>query len=118
MSSLLVGAWELCEENSDGVRYLFVFTDKHYANVFEFKNRITGFRGEQPTEAEEAEAYRTFRAGGGTYQISGSTLTLNAEYDRRPDGHRPLDLEFAVEGDKLMLKSPRSEWGRTLTKVS
>ena len=117
MSSLLVGAWELCEENPDGMRYIFVFTDKHYANIFEFKNRIKGFKGEQPTETEEAEAYRTIRAGGGTYQVSGSTLTLNAEYDRRPDGHRSVSLEFAVEGDKLKLKSRESEWSRTLTKV-
>ena len=56
MASPLVGAWE---KTSGPVGGIYVFTETHYAGIFENKDRVRGFKGETPTEAEEAEAYRT-----------------------------------------------------------
>ena len=103
MNSVLVGAWEICEENPQGWRGILVFTEKHHAHVFEDQDRFCGFKGEQPTEAEEAEAYRTMRAGGGTWTISGNILTLNEEFSRIPMQDLHVSFQFDVKGDKLTL---------------
>ena len=66
------------------------------------KNRKR-FQRSEPTEAEEAEAYRTMRAGSGTYTISGSVLTLHQQAPRHPNGGAEV-VEFSIEGDELTLK--------------
>lgn len=108
VSSPLVGAWE---GGPEGYRGMLVFTEIHYAAIFERTDRLRGFKGERPTQAEEAEAYRTLGGGGGTYTISGNVLTRNEELDRLPTGHKPVSTEFAIEGDTLTLRNPRT--GRT-----
>ena len=58
MASPLVGAWE-----RTGGPGIYVFNETHYAGIFEQRDRMRGFKGEKPTEAEEAEAYRTIGGG-------------------------------------------------------
>ena len=103
MSSSLVGAWEIVSDDYQG---FVVFSDKHYGDAFVFKNRKR-FQGSQPTEAEEAEAYRSMLAASGTYTVSGSMVTRNEEFSRLPHG-TPDEYEFSIEGDQLTMKMGES----------
>ncbi len=103
MSSPLIGAWEIVSEVYQG---FVVFSEKHYGDAFVYKNRKR-FQGSQPTEAEEAEAYRSMMAASGTYTISGSVVTRNEEFSRLPHGS-PDPYEFSIEGDQLTMKSVES----------
>jgi hypothetical protein len=83
-----------------------VFTETHFC-LFGVAQDRNPFEGDQPTEAEAAEAYRTMFGGGGTYTVSGSTLILNEEYDRIPGPQHPIRFEeFNMAGDKLTFISP------------
>lgn len=66
------------------------------------KNRRR-FEKNELTESEQAEAFRTFQAQGGTYTLSGSTLALHREMARDPDNvgqDRVFQLTF--QGDSAM----------------
>ena len=103
MSSPLVGAWEIVSDVYQGI---VVFSENHYGDAFVYKNR-SRFQGSEPTEAEEAEAYRTMLAASGTYTISASVVTRNEEFSRLPHGTLD-DYEFSVEGDQMTMKSVES----------
>ena len=105
MSSQLVGAWE---GGREGWRFITVFTETHYCWLGNAQDR-NPFQGDQPSETEEIEAYRTMFASGGTYTVSDSTIAFNEEYDRIPrDPHvqHSFRCEFTIEGDKLTLITP------------
>ena len=99
MSSPLVGAWEV---QTDLYRGFMVYTESHFSHTLVEKNRKR-FQGGEPTETEEAEAYRTMRAGSGTYTISGSVVTLDQQAPRNPNGSTEV-IEFNIEGDQLTLE--------------
>ena len=96
MASPLVGAWAI---ESDFLQGYVVFSESHYGDAFVYKDRKL-FEGSQPTESEEAEAWRSMRAASGTYTISGSLLTRNEEFSRQPHG-TPDPYEFSIDGDLL-----------------
>ena len=101
MASQFVGAWEWVSDTMQGIA---VFTESHYSDTFMSKDRKPFVNEAEPTEAEQAEAYRTLSAGSGTYAVSGSTLTLNEETNRNPSGAgRPMIADFTIDGDKLIL---------------
>ena len=111
MTSPLIGAWETTSEPYQG---LMIYTEKHYCHGIMSKNRKPFADEANPTDAEEAEAYRTITAGSGTYSISGSTLTINEEMNRNPSGvGRPARFEFEIDGD--MGTMTRISDGVTLT---
>ena len=116
MSSPLIGAWEITSEPYQG---LMVYTDKHYSHAIMNKNRKPFADEASPTEAEEAEAYRTMAAGSGTYSISGSTLTINEEMNRNPSGiSRPGRWEIKIDGDTGTMKGISSGLTFTIRRVS
>ena len=103
MSSPLVGAWEI---DSDDYQGFVVYSENHYGDAFTAKARKR-FQGSEPTESEEAEAYRTMMAASGTYTISGSVVIRNEEFSRLPHGS-PVPYEFSIDGDQLTMKSVES----------
>lgn len=118
MGSPLVRAWERVEEGPNGMRSIIVFSEGHFAVVAELNERMKSFIGEQPTQAEEAEAYRTMGAGAGPYTISGNTVTLTEVLDREPVGHLTFTCEFAIQGDTLTFTSARTPWTGTAKRIS
>ena len=68
------------------------------------------FRNEaEPSDSEEAKAYRTLGAGAGPYSVQGSTVTSSEETNQNPNGiDRPGSFDFTIEGDRLTMVSPRS----------
>ena len=83
MANSLVGAWELV--NDPDWRELEIYTETHYCNLQLRKDRKR-FEGDEPSEAEQAQAYRSMGSGAGTYALSGSTLTRSEELNRNPNG--------------------------------
>jgi hypothetical protein len=102
MNSPLVGVWELTTETLNG---LMIFTETHECHLFNRPNRQPFAKPGEPTDAEEAAAFRTMYAGAGTYSIAGSTITMNEEYDRIPDNPHKWILEFSIEGEVLTLQT-------------
>ena len=116
MSSPLIGAWE---RESDTWQGLIVCTETHYSHTFMSKGRQPFGNEAEPSEAEEAEAYRTLLAGAGSYPVQGSTVTFGEETNRNPSGiGRPGSLDFTIEGDRLTTVSPRDGTSLTFRKVS
>ena len=74
MASPLIGAWKPVDISQGDA--LWVFSESHYCGLFNAKGRKR-VPDENPSEAEEAEAYRSMRARAGTYTLSGSNLTLD-----------------------------------------
>ena len=107
MASRLVGAWEIV---SDVYQGFVVYSENHYGDAFTATNRKL-FQGSEPTESEEAEAYRSMLAASGTYTISGSVVTRNEEFSRLPHGS-PQQYEFNIDGDQLTMKhvGPSGVW--------
>ena len=103
MSSPLVGAWEIV---SDVYQGFVVYSENHYGDAFTAKNRKL-FQGSEPTESEEAEAYRSMMAASGTYTISGPVVTRNEEFSRLPHGS-PQPFEFSIDGDQMTMKHVES----------
>ena len=115
MASPLVGAWELESDTHQG---FWVSTESHYCHTFMQKGRKPFINEAEPTEAEQAEAYRTLIAGSGTYTVSGSTFTINEETNRNPSGiGRGAIADFAIDGDKLIITRHRDAAVFTLRKV-
>ena len=77
MSTSIVGPWE---GGPEGYQGQFVFSETHYCGFFVAANRKP-FSANGPTESEEAVAFRALMAGAGTYEFTGSALTLNTTYD-------------------------------------
>ncbi len=98
MASPLMGAWGI---ESDVYQENVVFSESHHGDAFVHKDRKL-FQGSEPTEAEEAGAYRSMMAASGTYNINGSVVTRNEEFSRLPHGS-PDFYEFSIEGDRLTM---------------
>lgn len=97
MASPLLGAWQLVSDSHEG---MMIYTQTHYCNVTVRKGRKQ--ISDQPTESEEAEAYRTIGASAGTYVIKGSVATRREEIDRIPQDHvDDADFEFTIAGHVL-----------------
>ena len=106
MTSPLIGAWQ---GGPEGYQGQIVFSEAHYTGLFITDGREL-FQSENPSETEEAAAYRALAAGAGTYELSGSTLTLNAEYDRIPRTQSPSSYKATIEGDSLTVESLSRKW--------
>ena len=100
MASPLEGAWEQSAEDFNG---LVIFTETHMSGILVANDRNEFQAPGKPTEAEEAEAYRTLRASSGPYKLSGSTMAIDLKYDRNPN-IRSIEFEFNLDGDTLTIK--------------
>lgn len=115
----LRGVWEVSEQSirSAGgawstatVPYssLYIFTAKHYSYMFapgSGPRRLFTGDPNKPTEAEKVAAYDSFVAASGTYELSGSGLTLKATLHKNPNEMKGESLAYDVEfaGNQLVL---------------
>lgn len=113
-SNELVGVWSLVAvDPGDGSPLidpsqpgLYIFADEHYSAVFAPgpDPRMKAAVSFQPTDEEMIEEYETIIVNTGTYDISGSTVTLRPIIAKSPGfvgGHQ--SSTFRIDGDTLVL---------------
>jgi hypothetical protein len=111
----LEGVWKVTEIVATGANAsspssppasVYIFTRAHYSIL-----RATGagpralFKERQPNDAEKLAAYDTFVATSGTYELSGTTLTLRPIVSKNPNlmAGGSETFQFRLEGDTLWL---------------
>ena len=98
VGSPLVGAWELVDDNSQGV---LIYTGTHYAVVQMNKTRNLP-KGDEYTPEEALEAISTSGSLAGTYSVSGNTVSAERIANLRPAVVGVTAVhEFTVEGDVM-----------------
>jgi hypothetical protein len=104
----------------------YIFTGKHYSYMYVAGPRkpIAGDPN-RPTDAEKVEAYNSFVAASGTYELSGRVLTLVALVHKNPNEMDGKALTYTAELDGNTLRItianppflPGREWRTVLTRV-
>ncbi len=126
--SSLEGAWQLQETmvsggenagtNANPNLHLIIFSEGHYSRILDFDDRpevpAVGavFGSEESAELDELRlaTLASIRANAGTYEVSGSTLTLHFMLALNPGavGNSP-EFEYQIEGDKLMITATNNQ---------
>ena len=109
------GAWKVvevvvtgaeAENNPSPQPGLCIFGQRHYSmfRVPGAKPR-TLYKGEEPTSEEKVKAFDSFIANTGTYEVSGSTITIRPIVARSPNFMAGgfSKYQFRVEGSNLWL---------------
>lgn len=111
----LEGAWRVVEVVTTGANAentpspqpgLFIFGRKHYSMMrIRGSEPRTPYKGEVPTNEEKITAFDSFVANAGTYEVSGSTLSIRPMVARSPNfmAGASSRYEFRVEGSTLWL---------------
>ena len=123
----LEGAWQTTEvmvtggseeDTTDTVSNLsvFLFTAGHYSAMRNVGDRPDPVpEGQTLTDEDRLAAFAAFRAGSGTYEVSGSKLMLHVMLNRDPGTvGNTIEVEYRIEGDKLMTTSTLNDEGRVL----
>jgi len=118
----LEGVWKLTEIVVTGAGAfssqspnpgLFIFTKTHYSVfVVPVKQPRALFATETPTTAEKVAAFESMAANTGTYDISGSTLTVRPMVAKNPNcsaGGAFLTYQFRLERNRLVLTQKSSD---------
>ena len=117
----LEGVWKVTEEVVTGANAtsttspqpsLFIFTRTHYSmlRVASAQPRAL-FTAMDPTNEEKIGAYDTFTANSGTYEATGTTLTVRPIVAKSPNFMAGgFDkYQFRVDGDTLTLTSKSTD---------
>lgn len=100
MASSLLGAWEMEADNYSG---LVLFSENHYSILGATSNRA--FENDPPTDADIAKAFKGLTAFGGTYSVSGDTVTVQRTVARDPSTiGEGAEFELIEDGDTVSLK--------------
>jgi lipocalin-like protein len=111
----LEGAWKVVEIVVTGERAentsnpqpgLFIFGPKHYSMMWiRGAEPRSPYKAEVPTNEEKVKAFDSFTANTGTYDVSGSTLSVRPMVARSPNfmAGGSSKYEFRVEGSNLWL---------------
>ena len=123
----LEGAWQTTEvmvtggseedtTNTDPNLSLRLFTAGHFSVIRNVGDRPDPVpEGQTLTDEDSLAAFETFRANSGTYEVSGSKLILHSMLNRNPgDVGNTNEVEYQIEGDKLMITAPPNDEGRVL----
>ena len=106
----------------------YIFTGKHYSYMYAPgmgpRKTITGDPN-RPTDAEKVEAYNSFVAASGTYELSGRLLRLVALVHKNPNEMDGKPLTYTTELDAGTLRMtianppflPGLEWRIVLTRI-
>ena len=108
-TSALAGAWELVSDDWDG---MMCTTDTQYRYVITRKDRpkITTWADEL-SDADAALLYHSFDAQGGSYTVSGSTMTRRPEVARDPrEQGREIPVEFKIDNDTLTTRTEQGDF--------
>ena len=85
---------------------LFIFAKSHYSMMLIPGNEPrTLFKGEEPTNQEKMSAFDSFVANTGTYEVTGSTLTIRPIVARYPNFMAGgfSKYQFQMDGNTLWL---------------
>lgn len=80
----------------------YIFTEKHYSYMYVLGARprkLIAGDPNKPTDAEKVEAYNSFVAASGTYELSGRMLALLALVHKNPNEMDGKPLTYSVELD-------------------
>jgi hypothetical protein len=106
----------------------YIFTEKHYSYMYvpgAGPRKVIAGDPNRPTDAEKVDAYNSFVAASGAYELSGRTLTMTALVHKNPnemDG-KPLTYTTELNGTTLRMTIanppflPGREWRTVLTRV-
>src|SRR5712692_5501730 len=111
----LEGVWKVVESvvtganastNANPQPSLFIFAKTHYSMMLVPGNQPRAlFKAQEPTNEEKIPAFDSFIANTGTYEVTGSTLTIRPIVARYPNfmagGFEKY--QFRIEGNTLWL---------------
>ena|SRR5438477_4391915 len=109
------GVWKVTEiavtganasSNANPQPSVFIFAQQHYSMMYVPGNKArTLYKADAPTNEEKIAAFDSFIANTGTYEISGSTLTIHPAVARNPNFMAGgLDkYQYRIEGTTLTL---------------
>ncbi len=101
MPESIAGVWELVSDTRDG---LIVATNTHASAIIMDKGRRR-FQQDEPTDAEAAEAYRSFITQAGPYTMADGSLIHHRTYTRNPNGMGSDEVfEYHRDGERLILQ--------------
>ena len=91
---------------------LLILTQGHYSQIGVLGDKArTLYKAEEPTNAEKVAAFDSFFGNAGTYEVSGSTLTIHPIVARNPNfmagGFEKY--QFRLEGNNLWLTDKSSD---------
>ena len=112
----LEGVWQIEEAtivggenegtNSDPQPNLYIFTGQYYSTVIVPGDSPRQQLSDENTDEERLAAYDNFVANAGTYEVSGSTLTILASVAKNPAammGGEGFTYQYSLDGDSLTL---------------
>ena len=123
----LEGAWQTTEvmvtggseedtTNTDPNLSVLLFTKGHYSAMRNVGDRPDPVpEGQTPTDEQRLAAFEALRANSGTYEVSGSKLMRHSMLNRNLGAvGNTNEVEYRIEGDKLMITVPPNDEGRVL----
>ncbi len=115
-SSALQGAWTITEVSvttpdrswteANPQPGLYIFLEPHYSTLIVRGSEPRELFSDDPTDAEFLAAFgNAFIANSGTYEVSGTTLTVRPLVAKRPNSmsNNSYTYTYRVEGDTLRL---------------
>jgi hypothetical protein len=109
------GVWKITEivvtgadasNNANAQPSLIIFAQQHYSMMYVPGNKArTLYKAQEPTNDEKIAAFDSLVANTGTYEISGSTLTIHPIVARNPNfmAGGSDKYQFRIEGTTLTL---------------
>ena len=123
----LEGAWQTTEvmftggseedtTNTDPNLNIILFSAGHFSQMRNAGDRPDPVpEGQTLTDEDRLAAFASFRASSGTYEVSGSKLMRHSMLNRNPGTvGNTNEVEYRIEGDKLMMTSTPNDEGRVL----
>ncbi len=118
MHEITVSRGAFARTNIDPGLGLLIFTERHYSMFVNAGDRPDVPPGSGPLATDELRlaAFASFIANAGTYEVSGSKLTLHLMLARSPSGlgSSPV-LGYRIEGDRLITTATTSAGVETRT---
>ena len=119
-ASALEGAWtavhiDAVTQDSTWTRdeerpNMLLFSGGHWASVRVAGDGSRAELPEDPTDEQRLEAWRPFQASGGSYSVSGSTISSTTLIAKNPNRMGDdWDSEFKMDGEKLVRVFSNSE---------
>jgi hypothetical protein len=111
----LEGVWKITEisvtspdtnwTTSDPQPGLYIFCESHYSTVLIPENKSRATFSDQATDEERLAAFDNFISNAGTYEMTGSTLTVRPMVAKVPGAMTGsgFSYEYSLEGNLLVL---------------
>ena len=99
---------------------LYIFTEQHYSTLIVTGGSPRKLFSYESTDEEKLAAFVNFHANAGTYQVAGSTLTVQASVAKVPNGMtgEAFTYEYSLDGDSLTLVLAGAAWAAGDTEIT